>query len=32
MLNCDANENCDNMIRGYDEWRDKSQPSLNKGH
>ena len=32
MLIYDANENGDNMIRDYDEWWEKSQPSLSKGH
>ena len=32
MLSYNANENADNMIRGYDEWWDNSQPSLSKGN
>ena len=32
MLIYDDNENGDKNIRGLDEWWDKSQPSLSKGH
>ena len=28
----DSNKNGDNMISGKDEWWNKSQPSLSKGH
>lgn len=32
MLNYDANDNGDKIIRGYDQWWDNSKPWLSKGN